>query len=64
MPQPFFTGVLRTVAALPEAQRRDYVRVLLALKIDSETENLVIQALPAQSAAACRAFLTHLREWS
>jgi hypothetical protein len=58
-----FMAVVRSVAALPEPQRRDYIRANLLAPLDPSTEQTVLAALPADSAAACRQLIHSLREW-
>lgn len=62
-PALFFLTV-RAIAALPEPERRQYVRAYILAEVDPAIEQLIIGALPARSAAAARQLLTCLREWS
>ena len=54
---------LQTVAAMPENERRAYVCGELG-RLDSRTEQLILRALPPESAAACQRLLAALREWA
>jgi hypothetical protein len=58
-----FISAVESIAAMPEPQRRDYVRVLLR-QVDYKTEDTIERALPQQAAAASRELFKHLREWS
>jgi len=63
MPTVLFVTALRVVAAMPEPERAAYIRAQLLSHLDPHTETLMLAALPAASAAAARALLSHLRAW-
>lgn len=63
MPLLSLSTTALVVAAMPENQRREYVRVLLLTHFNPDTEETIVRALPARSAAACRLLFRHLREW-